>query len=142
MDAITEVAQKVSLQPRRAPASAPCYSGSWLGVTRARFADLSGQRTGYLVALEVTGWGVMLLSTSDPALYLLVLEKRLRPQLLGDGEGLDLLAMWGPMAGHHQLARELVEQFTGTKQTRLVREPLKKVVRAVCARLELEGGAA
>lgn len=119
----------------------PCYSGSWLGVTRARFADLADQRTGYLVVLEVKGWGVMLLSTADPALYLLVLEKRMRPALLADGDGPDLVAMWGPMAGHHQLARELVEQFTGTKQTRLVHEPFQKVVRAVCARLELEGGA-
>lgn len=127
---------------RVAPEAVPCYSGSWLGVTRSRFSDLSGQRLGYLVALEVKGWGVMLLSTADPALYLLVLEKRLRPQLMAEGEGLDLLTMWGPMAEHHQLARELVEQFTGTKQTRLIREPLQKVARAVCARLALEGGAA
>jgi hypothetical protein len=124
------------------PAAAPCYIGSWLGVTRARFADLSDQGTGYLVALEVKGWGVMLLSTADPALYLLVLETRLRPQLLAEGEAFDLLAIWGPVTAHHQLARELVEQFTGTKQTRLIREPLQKVVRAVCARRQPEGGAA
>lgn len=141
MNAITDVAQKVSLQSSAAPVSMPCYSGSWLGVTRARFADLTGQSAGYVVALEVKGWGVMVLSTSDPALYLLVLEKRLRPQLLAEGEGLDLVAMWGPLPNHHLMARELVEQFTGTRQSRLVREPFQKVMRAVCARLELEGGA-
>lgn len=142
MDAITEEAQKVSLQTRAGPVSVPCYSGHWTGVARAKFADLTDQRTGYLVALEVKGWGVMVLSTSDPALYLLVLEKRLRLQMLAAGDGPDLLAMWGPMPNHHLMARELVEQFTGTRQARLVQEPFQKVVRAVCARLELEGGVA
>jgi hypothetical protein len=129
----------IAVAQPEAPAVAPTYLGSWLGVTRARFADLTGLARGYLIALEVKGWGVLVLGSADPAYYLLTLEKRMRPQFLAAGDGLDLVAVWGPMDGYHQAARELVEAFVGTKQASLVKADFAEVNCAVRAKLSAWG---